>query len=380
MRLIRIAALLAFAYYLDATYAGHFIGVFGGTSPALPLLAVIAGMLGVGLLMSFCGAFLTGFWTFVLGGLGVFLVYGATLPGLAGLNLPLHPSAHMLLAVFFAGLYAYAWLAGFKPSFRSGGIEVRDGGDHLAVKSGDDVTVFPAGLALCTAHYDTTTKTVYGGGTQVVPNIGTISTYGPGGYTTGTVTTYSTVSTPFYSYDKRVRTGRTRYSVEEVGVDHGLLTAPKPGNVTLKARHAVDYRGRCTGFLVGAWGGLRFEFWRKHHARLFHCHSTEPARRIKRAAEAHAKEMKQRFGKTAHHHLTLNHALELVGYAGLSKDKLHVFHVAGVTAATLSREQLRDDMLSMQTLRLSRDAPAVELGKVINGKVSEWVQLNAMRG
>ena len=56
-----------------------------------------------------------------------------------------------------------------------------------------------------------------------------------------------------------------------------------------------------------------------------------------------------------------------------------VFDAATGTATTLSREQVRSDMLSMLSLRHNQGAPAVALGKVINGKVSEWAQLNAMR-
>lgn len=347
---------------------------------AFPAWALGLAFAGTALLLCWAGAFGGGFLTLLGGALGA-----AMLALYAGVGVtwrafvPWPPS--IALVLFFAAIVAGVCLfAAWRPTFRSGKLRIRDGGDHLSVAEGDSSpSVLRHGRLLCLKTLAGHSETRVGGGSYIAPTMGTVTTYGPNGVGYGTVHGTQIVHAPTYTYQKWVRTGKWRYRLEEVGIDHSLLLAARPANVQVAARHELSYRGNGISFDLGGWAAFRFDAWRLFHARAFFRRDRRMARRIAKAAATHFAAMKKRYGRTRARHLVLDHALELESFVGVGKDRVFV-HVPRLDAAMAIERADVGDYLRWDGLHLPGDTRPIPTGARVGARLSEWAQLQKLRG
>ena len=385
--LIRMALIVLIAHGCSAAIAtspsaGDFASLGSGLARDSVIPTWAPGLLvaAPALLLCWAGAFGLGFWRLVGGGAGAWLL--ALYAGLGttwARVVPWPPS--IALVLFFAAIVVGVCLfTAWRPGFRSGPLRVRDGGDHLSVADGDSAPVLLRhGRLQCLKSPAGRTETRVGGGPYLAPTTGTVTTYGPNGVSVGTVHGTQIVSGPTYTYEKWVSTGKWRYRIEELGIDHALLQAPRPANVEVAARHAASYRGNAAGFELGGWAAFRFDAWRLFHARAFYRPDRRMRRRIARAASRHFAAMKRLYGRTRARHLLLDHALELRSFVGVGKDQLFV-HVPRLGAAMTIARQDAGDYLRHDGLHLPGGDGPVAIGTGVRNRISEWAQLRALRG
>lgn len=335
--------------------------------------------LGIALIFCFFGTFGRGFFLLLLGmGGGAIMGYlsHTTQPWVQFVHLP----GYQALLVFYALLISYViLLVAPRPSFKSGELTIRDGGDHLSVgKRSGEMTVFRHGHVLCIQGEETRSETRFGGGTYTVPTTGTVVTYGPNGTGYGTVYGSQTVSTPVFSYETSVRTGKLKYTLEEVGLDHALLIAKRPKHVFINGRHGLHYREKSAVFTLGYWAAFRFNLWRKFHAKLFFRKDEALPRRIYKAASGHFSQMKERFGKPSTHEFTLDHELGLVSFVGLAKDKIFVYLPRSQTALTISKQDA-NRYWQHGAIRIPETGELINPSGKIRVAISEWAQVATLR-
>ena len=289
--------------------------------------------------------------------------------------------AWQALLVAYAAVAAIALFLARWPTFRSGELRIHDGRnpDHLSVgKDSGDMVVFRHGYTMCRQQAETRSETRYGGGTSVVPTTGTVTTYGPDGVGYGTVYGTQVVSTPVFSYDVSVRTGRVDYLMEEVGPDHALLIAKRPRYVHIRARHEAWHREKSATFTLGAWAAFRFDLWKRLHAKAFFHEDRSMPRRISRAASTHLSAMKKAYGRTSSRELTLDHDLALVSFVGLARDKVFVHLADPQTSLTIRKSDPRP-YWRQDAINVPGSRQAIRPGGKIKAALSEWVQLAALR-
>lgn len=289
--------------------------------------------------------------------------------------------AWQALLVAYAAMAAYALAMARWPTFTSGALRIRDGGDreHLCVSNDrGEIVVFRHGRTICRQGAETRSETRFGGGTSIVPTTGMVTVHGPGGVGYGTVHGTQVISTPVFSYNVSRRTGRTDYVLEEVGPDHALLISKHPRNVRIRARHEAWYRARSTRFTLGAWAAFRFGLWMRFHPKAFFRADRAMPRRISRAASAHLSAMKKIHGRTASHELMLDHELALVSFVALAKDKVFV-HLSNPLASLAIGKSDADRYWEHGTIHVPGHPEKIQPGGKIKAALSEWTQLAALR-
>lgn len=347
---------------------------WGTTDPAS--IAALCAMSFLAAYLCFLGGFGVGFGTLLLGGIGAMLV--VSLSG-TWINAP-HFPAHLLLAAGYGLVILYAAVLAASPTFRKHKLQIRDGGDHLSVDTGDGaVTVLRSGRVLCEQSAETLSETRVGGGSYVVPTTNMVTTYGPNGINYGTVYGTQTVHAPTYTYEKFYKTGLTDFQLEEVGPDHALLIATHPKHVQVHARHSLRHREKSVWFSLSAWASFRFAMWRKFHAKAFFCKDPGLRRRIAKSASNHFSEMKQLYGKTSARELVIDHELALFSFVGLAKDKVFV-HLARPTVSVTIGKHDASNYWSHGLIRIPGNARTVTPATKIASRLSEWAQLQALRG
>ena len=336
-------------------------------------LALLAGY------MCLLGGFGIGFGTLLLGGMGALLAVGIVNLSDTWIS-ALHVPAYLLLAAGYGAAILYAAFLGTFPTFRRGKLQIRDGGDHLSVDKGDgQVTVLRSGRVLCAQTAETRSETRVGGGSYVAPTTSTVTTYGPNGVNYGTAYGTQIVHAPTFTYEKSYKTGFTDFRLEEVGPDHDLLIATHPKHVQVHARHSRQHREKSAWFSLGAWASFRFAMWRRFHPKAFFRKDAGLPRRIAKAVSNHLSKMKQLYGKTSDRELIIDHELALISFVGLAKEKVFV-HLTQPTVSVTIGKQDAGTYWSHGSIRISGNARTITPPKKIASRLSEWVQLQALRG
>ena len=287
--------------------------------------------------------------------------------------------AWTIVPIVILGTVIVAYARAAAPTFRSKDLRVTDGGDHLAIETGSNVTFLKRGFVLCERTQDMTTKFGHTGGTRVVLNPQMITTYGTGGVSHGTVMGTQVIHEPVQLTQERVRTGKADYRLAEVGQDHSFLTAKRPADVEVVGRHDESHRGAAESFQLSGWADLRFDAWRRVHSRLFYRPDRGMVQRIARAAAAHRTEMKYKFGKFKTGHFVLDHNLNVVSFVGLSKDTCFVDVTDPPQAYQLKATEMDVYVRDARSVTVpglpQRPIPTGQAGKTLE----KWAKLAKMR-
>lgn len=288
--------------------------------------------------------------------------------------------AWQAILVFYALVLGYLLLVAKLPIFKSGKQRVRDGGDHLSVgEDGGDTNVFPKNRVLCRREDETYSKTCYGGGSYVVPTSTPTTTYLSNGQIVyGTSYGTRIESSPVYSYETTMRTGKFRFRFDEVGPDHGLLTAKLPPGVHIVGRHQPWDRRKNASIVLGWFATIRFEAWRRLHGKMFFQQDGTLPRRIAKAASAHKANMKRVHGRTSSQEMALDHELGLIWFIGLGKKDAFVQHVPSGSSFSFGIQDVRS-YWNGDSIHLPDCDEKIRPSGKIKAKISEWAQLSALR-